>query len=162
MECFLKIVLEVLSQIAAPCIKAFREGGEKVRGLQCRAETAEKECLEWKERCLATESQNRILRMTIALATFAWVWSIIFPHTLVLVGLFVLGVVCGIDLRPLASSLGQDSSEVTWQIRAAGDRLVGNIRSRMCDWRRKSVPVFTAFSVRPSHKSPSSRRQVHW
>jgi hypothetical protein len=35
MECFLKIVLQVLSEITAPCVKAFREGGKKVRGLPC-------------------------------------------------------------------------------------------------------------------------------
>jgi hypothetical protein len=65
---FPKDCAEALSQIAAACIRAFREGGEKVGGLQSRAKTAKKECLKWKEKCRAGESQNRILRTTIALA----------------------------------------------------------------------------------------------
>lgn len=163
MECFLKIVLQVLSEIAAPCVKAFREGGKKVRGLEASVETAKKECLEWKEKYRAAEiriqsslQELATARRVIAVLVAALLCSTIFPGTRVLAGLLGIGVVVGSHLlpvadklRPYASNLLQQANKIIRQMAPALSRCIALVRTRMPDWRWKSVPVFRSFG--PSH-----------
>jgi hypothetical protein len=170
MECFLKTVLDVLAHIAAPCIKAFREGGEKVRGLEARAKIAEKECLEWKERCLAAESRNQTqgkklatAYTVIAVLILTVMLCMIFPQMRLLIGLVGLGVVFGSQLLPMTSNLEQYFSQglplstTLWQsaslqIRPVLSHLVRfaeRIRSRIRDWKWESVPASRSFNTAP-------------
>jgi len=152
MECFLKVVLEVLSQIAAPCIRAFREGSEKARNLQARAETAEKRSLELEHKNHVYESQIQTLREKLStaqaklcLASAALLWSMIFPRTRVLVGLVVLGIVCSSRVVRLAENVRLYGSQHIPQAIAYLVERVERIRSRMLDWRWKSAPVSRMF-----------------
>lgn len=161
MECFLKVVLHVLSEIAAPCIKAFREGGKKVRGLEARAEATKKECLEWKERYLAAESRIQTLVQKLATAYAAIgvlagtvMLGMIFPQARVLIGLVGLSIVFGGQLLPMANKLGSYASKVSQyanniirQIPQTLHRCITQLRSRMPDWKWKSVPIFRSVGM---------------
>jgi hypothetical protein len=163
MECFLKIVLQVLSEIAAPCVKAFREGSKKVRELESSVKTVKKECLEWKEKYRAGEIRIQSLlkelataRWVIAVLVAALLWSMIFPGTRVLAGVLGIGVVLGSQLLPMANRLAQyasnllkHASKVAQQIPPALNRCIAQVRSWMPDWRWKSVPISRNF--RTSH-----------
>jgi hypothetical protein len=170
MGCFLKTILDVLAHIAAPCIKAFREGGEKIRGLEVRATIAEKECQEWKERCLATESrlqaeQEKSARLwAVIVVLFATVFFfVVFPSKTVIVGAVGLSFALGGLLLPEANRVAQYASQglrlsaALWQsasrqIRPVLGHLVQfaeQIRRSVRDWKWKAVPV--SGSLSPTH-----------
>jgi hypothetical protein len=165
MECFLKTVLDVLAHIAAPCIKAFREGGEKVRGLEARAKIAEKECLEWRERCLAAESrlqaeQDKSARLcAVIVILFSTVlFCVVFLNRTVLVGAVGLSFALGGLLLPEANRVAQYAKQRLrrtaglWQsasqkMRVEVLRCAQQMRSRLRDWKWKAAPVSGSFST---------------
>jgi hypothetical protein len=155
MGCLLAKVVEVVSHIVAPCIAAFREGSKKVRALEARVETAEQKSLELEEKNRAAEIRIQVLLKELATAQAAIgvlavtvMLSMIFPQTRVLIGLVGLSFVCGSQLLPTASNLGQyaskllqQASKLARQIPPALDRLIVQVRSGMREWRWKSVLV---------------------
>jgi hypothetical protein len=168
MKCLIASVLEMLSHIAAPCIMAFREGSEKMRALRSRAETAEKECLDWKEKYHAAEFRIQKLGEKLATAYAAIgilviivILCMIFPQTRVPIGLVGLSIVFGSQLLPMANKLGpyatnffQHASRVSEyandnirQILPALDRLIKQSRNRMREWRWRSVPISRSFGT---------------
>jgi hypothetical protein len=151
MQC-LTIVLDVFSQILVPCVKAFREGSEKVRGLQGRAVTAEKRCSELEEKNREVESKVQALQEKLAaahakmaLATLGLLWSMIFARTGVLVGLVVLGVVCGNPLLRLVERLKVSASQQIRHAIAYLGKLIECARNGIRSW--KSVPQARSFSA---------------
>lgn len=170
MECFLKTALDLLAHIAAPCIKAFREGSEKVRGLEARAKIAEKECLKWKKLCLAAEFKNQTqgeklgtAYAAIAILVITVILCMIFPQMRLLIGLVGLGIVFGSQLLPMTSDLEQYVSQglrLCARIRQSASRqirpvlghlvqFVERIRRRVRDWKWKSVLDSRNFNTAP-------------
>ena len=161
MDCFLAKLVEVVSHIVAPCITAFREGSKKVRALEARVETAEQKSLELERKNRGAEIRIQTLLKELAGAQAAIgvlavtvILCMIFPQTRVLIGLVGLSFVCGSQLLPTTSSLGeyasklfQQASKVARQIPPALDRLIVQVRSGMREWRWKSVPVNRTFGT---------------
>jgi hypothetical protein len=164
MECVLKI-LHLLAEIAAPCVKAFREGSEKVRDLECRAETAEKKCSELEQKNRASESEIQSLRQQVAteragkhFVGVVLVLVMFFYHiSPFLVGL-VLGILNGSLLLRLSTRVGQWAGNFIRQvppgldrlfdqIRQAMPHLVEQIRSRIRNWKCKPINVSRSFGT---------------
>lgn len=81
-------------------------------------EAAEKECLEWKERCLAAEFRNQTqgeklatAYAAIAILVVTVILCMTFPQLRLLIGLLGLGVVFGSQVLPMTSRLEQYVSQ---------------------------------------------------
>ena len=146
MQCLLTIVLDVFSQILAPCIKAFHEGSEKVRCFQARAETAEKRCTELEEKNRAYESQIQTLLARITVLVAALLWTMILPKR----------VAMPLDLVALGAAFGDQLLRVVENLRVYGSQqiplaitclvqLVERARNGISSW--KSVPEVRSFST---------------
>ena len=156
MECVLKI-LHLLAEIAAPCVKAFREGSEMVRGLRASAQAWQKECLEWKQKYDASESEKRGLRKELGrvktLMTGALLFYMIYhpggaPFFAALV---ILPVVHRSVLFHLADSANEYAGNAARQIPPAMRHLVERIRQGIRSWNLKwnSISLARIFRTTP-------------
>lgn len=169
MECVLKI-LYLLAEIAAPCVKAFREGSKKVRDLEARVETAERKWSELEEKDRVSQSEIRSLRQELAteragkhLVALAMVFLMFFYRVSPLLVGLMLGVLYSRLLLCLSGNLEQYVSQglrlsaSLWQsasreIRSVLGhlvRVVERIHRRIHDWKWKSVRASQSFKTAP-------------
>jgi hypothetical protein len=169
MECVLKI-LHLLAEIAAPCVKAFREGSEKARNLEARVEIAERKWSELEQKDRVSQSEIRSLREELAteragkhLAAAVLVFLMFFYRVSPLLVGLTLGVLYSSLLLRLSGNLeeyvsqGLRLSARAWQSASREMSLVlghlmdlvERIRRRTREWKLKSVPASQSYKTAP-------------
>jgi hypothetical protein len=162
MECAIATFIKVISYILVPCVRIFADNSETERRLRACAEILQKQCLEWKQKYDASESEKQAVRKELAavktLMTGALLFYMIYHPggTPFFAGLVIIGVVHRSTLFHLADSVNQYADSAARQIPPAMrhlvqliERLIKQIRSGMREGRWKSVLTSRSFNTGP-------------
>jgi hypothetical protein len=156
---------KLISDIFAPCVKMFADNSEAKRQLRVDVETWKKAYQELKSKYVATELRLRAKEeksatqwLAIAVLVATVFLCVVFPNMRLVVGVGGVCFALGGLLLPEAKHFAQYTSEALrltvslWQsesrkMRAVVLRCAQQMRSRIRDWKWKSIPVSRIFST---------------